>query len=192
MYFTVNSQTIDLGSDDTSNGFSEKTDEEWRDFSDEENVDPTPNNFASFVGLANALENRRIKRAKQTDRTMEGEENSAYDNEWSIDRLIRLQEEDEAQTNGRLTAPSNEIRTRKRKQKKQPANGTDVEVHELRLKQKLLVDQQIKLQKMQQENEALIKQQLKEKMELIKIRREIAELELEEKKNNRDKRQPDK
>lgn len=101
------------------------------------------------------------------------------DEEWPIERHIRLQEEEEAATRGRLTAPPHEIQQRRPKKKQMTKN--DLQIDELRAKQIVLVDEQIYLHKIQQENATATQEKIQEELALIKTQRGIAELELNEK-----------
>lgn len=78
--------------------------------------------------------------------------------EWAIDRWLRLQREQDmenAGTSGRLTAPPAEIRRRKRPQKMASTENNAL-VDELRTKQLALVTEQLELQQILQET-ALMK-----------------------------------
>jgi hypothetical protein len=195
LHFTVDSQRIAVGSDDSSNGYSEHPDSEWlQSDTNDENADASNNQMNSFVHLAKRLEVQRLKNAKQANQLIVISDSGSEieDEEWPIDRWLRLQAEEEAGTSGRLTAPRNEVR--KRQPKKKPANKNDLQVNELRLKQKALVDEQLALQKIQKEIAELelndkkeispiVKEEALERLRLLKIKREIAEIELANKKS---------
>lgn len=229
LHVTVDSQTIELGSDDTSNGYSERTDSEWQESDDNDvNADASNDKIDGYYRLINKLEVRKNMKAKQahesivTNESLLNNENQANesieisdslsdnaneanelnrindigpemeDEEWPIDRWLRLREEEEADTRGRLTAPRNEVR--KRQPKKKPANKNELQFNELRIKQNALVDEQIALQKIQKEIAELelkekkeiapiAKEEAQERLRLLKMQCEIAEIDLINKKS---------
>lgn len=104
------------------------------------------------------------------------------DEGFPIDRWLQHQEEEDrrnAGTSGRLTAPPSETRRRRRSgSRQQPAPNENNLTDQLRAKQLQLVDEQIHLQQILQENARIQQEEHTERMELAKIQRRIAELEL--------------
>lgn len=192
MHFSVDSQNIVIGSDDTSDGFSEVPDSEFVPIEDNhtENSDDQVN---SFIDLAKQLEAERMQNADKADRMAvsndgercDGAVNQMIeleDDEWPVARWVRLQEEAEAETNGRLTAPENEIQKR-RPRKRPTTNRNDALIDELRAKQIELAEEQIYLQKIQQDTALFARNEAEERLQLIKIQRQIAEIDLNKKQN---------
>lgn len=105
------------------------------------------------------------------------------DEEWSVDRYLRLQYErdmEDAGPSGRLTAPPAEVRRRKTAQKATSAESNAV-LDELRTKQIALVNEQLQLQIILKETALIAKEEAKERMAMVKIQRQIAEIDLKEK-----------
>lgn len=190
LLISVDSQTMEIGSDDTSNGFSEALDSEFHlsEHGEMENSESSVD-----LSLQQALESMQNagEMHVSNDANRDGDGDDVYDNqtqempdeeEWPVERWLRLQAEEEAETNGRLTAPAKEIR--KRAPKRKANNTNDVLINELRAKQIALVDEQIQLHKMQQENAAIAKEEATERMELLKTQRKIAEIDLNAKQNS--------
>lgn len=105
------------------------------------------------------------------------------DEEWAIDRQVRLQEEQEEEerrqrigSSGRLTAPPREIRRRKRTQ---PANQNTAIDH-LREKQMKLVDEQLKLQSILLHNASIAQEDALEQLKRQKILTQNASIAQEE------------
>lgn len=101
--------------------------------------------------------------------------------EFELDRRLRLQrEEEEAGTaglTGRLTAPESERRQRPKKAAPSKTNYDDTTA-QLRAKQMKLIDEQIKLQKVLLENAMIAQEEAKERVKLITAQRQSAEIEL--------------
>lgn len=129
------------------------------------------------------------KRPRTTETTPEAanamaDEPIPSDEEWPIDRYLRLQYEqdmEDAGPSGRLTAPPTEVRRRKTAQKATPVESNAV-LDELRTKQLTLVNEQLQLQKILKETALIAKEEAKERMAMVKIQRQIAEIDLKEKK----------
>lgn len=94
------------------------------------------------------------------------------DPEWPINRWLRLQAEEEADTRGRLTSPRNEVRKRQPQEKASRKNKT---VDHLREKQLEYVNEQIYLQKVLQENAAIAQDEARARLDLAKFQQQNAE-----------------
>lgn len=139
---------------------------------------------SAFVDLAKNLEAKRLENEDYLERIMLSNAESIDhaenlygnpindDQEWPIDRWVRLQAEEEAGTRDRLTAPQNEIRKRKPKPKAIRKNET---VDQLRAMQIDLVAEQTHLQKILQTNALIAQEEAQERLELKKIERQNAE-----------------
>lgn len=188
--FSVDSQNLEIGSDDTSNDFSEVPDTEFlpseRDHDDYRGLN-------DFVDLTKQLEARRMANAEVEHRMVLSsiaesvieqniEHNFEEHEETSMNRYFRSQEEEMAAMDGRLTAPQDEVR--KRRPRTNTSNKNDLLVEELRAKQLTLVDEQIYLHKIQQESAFISQEKSKEELALMKTRRKIAAIELKEKQEN--------
>lgn len=101
------------------------------------------------------------------------------DDEFPIDRHLRLareeEEEERARLSGRLTAPADEIR---RRTKKAPSNNQDDVVAQLRIKQIQLADEQLKVQKVLLETATIAQDEAKERLKMVAAQRKRAEIEL--------------
>lgn len=207
--FAVDSQTIDLGSDDTSNDFDYDNDKEdyepsvtsggqaVRELNDKVQSLDLP----TFIDHVKELEAKRNANANQADLMAVSDDEGAArnmpynplvedDEGWvdPIQQQILAQEAEEmenAGTHGRLTAPQNEVR--KRAPKAKPSNNVQ-KIDELRSKQiKLvesqtqLVEEQLHLQKILQETASIAQEEAQERLMHIKTQRQIAEIELQQK-----------
>lgn len=203
--FLVDSQQIKLGSDDTSNdltGGEEYDDEDYVASGSNHGNDPNPLNkgeemdLYAFAELAKQLEGERLQRLSPSERM--NVSNVAYsdlemveeDDEWPIERFLRLQDDEPSGTRGRLTAPAGETRKRKRAKKTTP-DETNAMVDELRSKQLALVNEQLELHKILQEtalinreNASIAKEEAMERLAMVKVQRQIAEIELQAKRMN--------
>lgn len=137
LIFTVDSQAIDLGSDDTSNDFSCADDDQTYEPSllssnqEVREINKMVNelDLPTFNEHVKRLEAKRLENANETQRMTISDDGNPTNNTivenvndidegWGrsvIERQIRLQEEDNAHTSGRLTAPPNETRLRRTK-----------------------------------------------------------------------------
>lgn len=152
--------------------------------------EPNSMDLNEFAAYAKKLEAKRMKNAPEEDRMIvsgepfvdvEGSYNPEMEEEeWRIDRYLRLQAEEEMRNvgpAGRLTAPPNEARTRKRKPNKMNTDQTDF-VDELRAKQLKLVDEQIYLQNILQQNALNVQEEIRDRHALVKANLAIAELDI--------------
>lgn len=163
LLFSVNSQELEIGSDDTSNDYTNGDSSEFLLSESSSQANRMENLNADYELTARSptmQDLNLIGGVIDNENMMDIEEE-----EWPVARWIRLQEEEEAETRGRLTAPSNEIRKRQTKKKSNSKN--DQLVDELRNKQIDLVDQQIALQKLQREIAESELDKNKEKLKLI-------------------------
>lgn len=194
-YISVNSQDIVIGSDDSSNGFTNVPDSEYVPNNDELENSDADHHSEEFFDSANRQESQRLSNANQAVRMFVSNDGEDDVNailreldkdmhvEFPVTRWLRLQEEEEANTSGRLTAPQNEVR--KRGQKRKPVSENDALIEGLRKKQMALVDDQIYLQKLLFDNAMIARDEAKEKLELVKIQRKIAQLTLDELENQK-------
>lgn len=185
---SVNSQNLEIGSDDTSNDYTDPPDTE---FVPSETGHDNYDDLSNFAGLVDQLEAQRMRNSEIDDEMAlpnnDGSDNAmdynlGQDGENEVNDLhnwVRLQEEELAAVNGRLTAPQNEIQRRRPRKNKSHTNDSLVE--ELRGKQLALVDEQIHLHKIQQES---VQERSKQELALIKTQRQIAEIEMKEKEEN--------
>lgn len=164
---------MNLGSDDTSNDFTDGNfDEDYEVSGSNQESEAMPNSHVlenemdihAFTDLTKKLEAQRLRNVPSTERLQMSEviqsDLEVIDNidnideeEWPIDRFLRLQHEQDMQdagTSGRLTAPQGERQQRKSRQKTTPTEN-NVLVDELRTKQLALVNEQLELQKILQE-----------------------------------------
>lgn len=202
--FSVDSQAIVIGSDDTSNDFTD--DKNSGDYkpsthsSDEIKEIPKSMELNEFADLVKKYEAKRMKHAAEEERMgVSGESHGEVDQsnnpviedeetEWPVERWLRLQREEEmenASPAGRLTAPPKEVRNRYQKKtvNKTKSDSANMElVDELRAKQLQLVDEQIYLQKVLQVNALYAQEEAKDRSELAKRQLQMAEIELELKK----------
>lgn len=191
MYISVNSQDIVIGSDDTSNDFTDGPASEYVPNADE--LEILSDHSDEFHDMAKQQESQRLSNADQADQMLvsrngENDRHAILQEieedmhvELPVARWLRLQEEEEANTSGRLTAPQNEVRKRGRKRKSPGEN--DALIEDLRKKQMALVDDQIYLQKVLVDNAMIAREEAQEKLELIKIQRKIAQITLNELEN---------
>lgn len=186
----MNSQTLVIGDDDTSNDFSvdDKRDEDYvetmsigsnhsrniqinRQINDEHEL----NSFER-------LEAERVHAYLNDLQPLPPGERPEDDDTW-IDRLVRIDREEALNTNGsssrRLVAPSHEIN--KRQPRKAKANRNDDEmVNQLRAKQLELVNIQINVQKTMHESAKIAQKEAIERLQLARIQRTIAENDLQQ------------
>lgn len=157
-----------IGEDDTDNDFSGDDDKSYQPSYNDPNESQLSQDDEAFFDLAKKMEAERVAKLSQNmaispDSSIihvmpEGDE-IPEDEEWGIDRWLRLQNEEEQSARGRLTAPSAELT------KRTTLKSSENKVDELRARQVQLVDQQINLQK------------AKERLMLTKAQRVCAELE---------------
>lgn len=200
---------MDLGSDDTDNDYSDGNGEDEETLSTQSDCGNAVGE--TFICLAKELEARRLKnlssRKSFTSHSYEenatsecgvnafevdlsGFHSSVYqlpelldkeNDETSVDRILRLREEEDrnAHLNSRLTAPPNEVR----KRRKQPATSTVTQtssvnlVDRLRQRQLDLVEGQIRLNQIQTDNALIAQEEARERLMMAKANRICAELE---------------
>lgn len=142
----------------------------------------------AFFELAKKLEAERIASneyiAVSPSSSIAEIDDEIEDEEWAIEKWLRLQNEEEEQketSRRRLTAPPTEIRKRA---SKTPVKSIVSKVDELQARQIELVHQQINLQKILVENALIAQEEAKERLLLAKAQRASAELEHQQKLNN--------
>lgn len=136
----------------------------------------------SFLDLVKELEAKRLANVDHVERMLLSNNDSctnenpeeAFDDEFPIDRWLRLQAEEEANTRGRLTAPIGEIRKRQPKANTKKTAGNIQMVDQLRAKQINFVDEQTYLQKILQENASIAQDEARERLDLVKMQCEEA------------------
>lgn len=178
----MNSQDLVIGDDDTSNDYSNDDrndltfnidDHGPRSKSDDvlHNIADDSSN-AEIFELMKSLEAERTNSADiQTSPMSDDIQILPEDEEFHVERMLRLREEERATTNKRLLAPPDEVRKRQIKSKKTDDNL----INELRLKQIEMVDLQISVQQTLLENARILQDEAIERLELTKIQRRIAE-----------------
>lgn len=211
VFISVDSQTMDLGSNDTSNDFDYDNDRD--DYVASEPSVASGNqgvgelsakvksmDLPTFLDHVKGLEAKRMANADDSsrmavsddsdvrliDRTHPLDQELPEDEPWidPIQRQIRSQEEEEmanAGTGGRLTAPRNEVRPRRARSNQHTVLNDSQLIDELRQKQLTLVNEQIYLQKILQENASIAQEEARERLMHIQIQRKIAEIELKQK-----------
>lgn len=202
----MDSQTLKIGNtdSDTDNDFTGVSDSSYRskdsDGKDGKKAKITHMSWDDAIG---AIRQEQQKEQLETNNLAQPTpKSSEYDNdvyeypedeEWSIERQLRLLREEEerqrAGLGGRLTAPAEEVR-RRYNRKPSTVNKRDDLITELREKQMKLLDEQTKLQKLLQEEAKERIQEAKHRIEeakdrrrLVSAQRECAEIELRLKKN---------
>lgn len=141
----------------------------------------SPNSINETVAESSQPRTEPVNMTLNTDdNALPGFENALpEDDEWELDRRIRLtreMEQEQGHLNRRLTAPPNEIRRRNRSRQTQSANRNgNSTIDSLREKQMQLVDLQIDLQKVLLENAKITQKETQEKYLYTKALRMSAE-----------------
>lgn len=195
--YLVNSQDLVIGdpATDTENDFSDPPESPYHfNTPDEQSDQPDDNMNNSHMDFSGAMAAIRAEQnviGSQQQSMMQDSDidwndymnmpgtDHPEDDEFPIDRQLRIlneeEEEQRAGLTGRLTAPEHEIRRRQRRSKSINQDDTTAQ---LRAKQIELVEEQLKLHKTLSENAAIAKEEAKERLKMVATQRKIAELDL--------------